>query len=295
MRVFDIDDDAHVLTGDDAALAEIDPETGAVTELARVPALGNARYLPGERKIVVEHDRPPRLSVLSLRGKASLKQLVAEPETACELMDALPGRVVYRTNQRNKLEFDVFIRNVFMGEEQAVWDRGGDVREAAVSPDSRFVAVRLPGELVLVATMPETEDDHLYRVAEEPATGGHLGLHWLPDNTRLIAVNVTAERTEVQSYHVAEERWVTLVPDAGRGAIAVPSPDGALLAVAAGSRISLYSAESGEPLRDVELPGPVTPGSLRWSPNSVALTLSTEDSAHLLMAAKAQLLSFPAA
>jgi hypothetical protein len=292
MRVFDIDDDAHVLIGDDTALAEIDPETGVATELVRVPALGNARYLPGEQKIVIEHGRPPQLSVLSLRGKGSLKTLVAVPDASAELMDALPGRVVYRTNQRTKLEFDVVIRNVFMGEEQAVWDRGGEVREAAVSPDSRFVAVRLPDELVLVATMPETEDDHVFQVAVEPGTGGHHNLHWLADGTRLIATKVGAERTEVQSYYLTQERWVSLVPDAGRGAEVVPSPDGSLLAVAVGSRIFLHSAESGEPLRTVELPGPVT-GRLRWSPNSIAIALSTRDAVHLLMAAKAELASFP--
>jgi hypothetical protein len=292
MRVFDIDDDAHVLIGDDTALAEINPETGVATELVRVPALGNARYLPGEQKIVIEHGRPLQLSVFPLRGKGSLKTLVAVPEASAELMDALPGRVVYRTNQRTKLEFDVVIRNVFMGEEQAVWDRGGEVREAAVSPDSRFVAVRLPDELVLVATMPETEDDHLFQVAEEPGTGGHHNLHWLADSTRLIATKIGAERTEVQSYYLTQERWVTLVPDAGRGAEVVPAPDGSLLAVAVGSRISLHSAESGELLREVELPGPVT-GGLRWSPNSVTIALSTQDSVHLLMAAKAELASFP--
>ncbi|TDQ04857.1 WD40 repeat domain-containing protein [Labedaea rhizosphaerae] len=292
MRVFDIDDDAHVLTGDNTTLVEVDPRTGAATELVRVPALGNARYLPGEHKIVLEHGRPPQLSVLPLRGKGSLKTLVAAPAASVELLDALPGRVVYRTNQRTKLEFDVVIRNVFMGEEQAVWDRGGEVREAAVSPDSRFVAVRLPEELVLVATMPETEDDHLYRVAEESGTGGHRTLHWLADSTRLIATKAGPERTEVQSYNVTQERWVTLVPDAGRGAVVTPSPDGSLLAVAVGSRISLHSAESGEPLRTVELPGPVTSGP-HWSPNSVAIALSTQDQAHLLMAAKAELASFP--
>lgn len=291
MRVFDIDDDAHLLTGDDTTLAVLDPRTGVATELVRVPALGNARYLPGEDKIVVEHGRPPQLSVLSLRGKGSLKTLVAAPEASAELLDALPGRVVYRTNQRAKLEFDVVIRNVFMGEEQAVWDRGGEVREAAVSPDSRFVAVRLPEELVLVATMPETEDDHLFRVAEESGTGGHRTLHWLADSTRLIATKVGPDRTEVQSYYLTQERWVTLVPDAGHGAVVAPSPDGSLLAVAVASRISLHSAESGELLRTVELPGPVTSGP-RWSPNSVAIALSTQDKAHLLMAAKAELASF---
>ena len=292
MRVFDIDDDAHVLIGNDSALAEIDPETGVAAELVRVPALGGARYLPGERKVVVEYDRPTRLSLLSLRGKGSMRDLVALPDASAQLVDALPGRVVYRTNERAKLEFDVRIRNVFMGEEQAVWDRGGEVREAAVSPDSRFVAVRLPDELVLVATMPETEDDHLFRVAQESGTGGHHGLHWLPDSTRLIATRIGEDRTEVQSYYVTQERWITLVPDAGRGAVVAPSPDGALLAVALGPRISLHSAESGEPLRTVELPGPIT-GGPRWSPNSVAIALSTADAVHLLTASKSELATFP--
>src|ERR1044072_4767253 len=209
MRVFDIDDDAHVLIGNDSALAEIDPETGVAAELVRVPALGGARCLPGERKVVVEYDRPTRLLLLSLRGKRSMGGVVALPDASAQLVDALPGRVVYRTNERAKLEFDVRIRNVFMGEEHAVWDSGGEAREAAVSPDSRFVAVRLPDELVLVAPMPETEDDHLFRVAQESGTGGHHGLHWLPDRTRLIATKVGEDRTEVQSSYVTPERWVT--------------------------------------------------------------------------------------
>ena len=65
----------------------------ALLLLATVPALAKARYLPGERSVVVEHDRPPRLSLISLgRGASGTPEpLVGGADHACELLDALPG------------------------------------------------------------------------------------------------------------------------------------------------------------------------------------------------------------
>ncbi|HVK23329.1 MAG TPA: hypothetical protein VM677_18380 [Actinokineospora sp.] len=270
MRVLDVDERERLLIAVGDELAELDTK-GTRRSLARVPEMTAAKYLPGERKVVVEHGSPSRLSQLRIGGR--LTQLLGSPDHATELLGVLPGRVVYRVNRRHRLLFTVVIRNVLVGEEQAVYDRGGSVLEAAVSPNSRYIAIRLPRKLILVDTMPETEDDHVRLISAEPATLGRRNLRWLPDSTRLVATEYTADSATVVRWAVGSEEWEPVVPALTPAAEALVAPDGRRVAVVDGQRISFHQADNGRFLRAAELSGPV--GEFHWSPSSRSVAVST--------------------
>ncbi|WP_157368258.1 hypothetical protein [Alloactinosynnema sp. L-07] len=271
MRVLDVDERERLLIAVGQDLAELDTK-GTRRDLARVPDLTAAKYLPGERKIVIQHGSPARLSQLKIGGR--LTPLLGSADHATELLGVLPGRVVYRANRRHRLLFTVVIRNVLVGEETAVYDRGGSVLEAAVSPNSRYVAIRLPRKLILVDTMPVTEDDHVRLISAEPATLGRRNLRWLPDSTRLVATEYAADEARVVRWTVGAELWQPVVPSLPAGAEALVAPDGRRIAVVDGQRISFHQTDNGRFLRAADLPDQVD--EFIWSPASRSVAISTK-------------------
>ncbi|GAA4412802.1 hypothetical protein GCM10023148_06780 [Actinokineospora soli] len=268
-RVLDAAD--RILVGTDGGLIEVDA-AGRSTPLAATT--GEARYLPGTRD-VVHQDGP----TITLRSRGRAKPL-RKSDHAVELLGVLPGRVVYRANPRHRLLWDVVIRNVLVGEEQTVYSRGGDVRAAAVSPNSRYIALRLPRKLLLVDTMPVTEDDHVRLICPEPADGGHHHLTWLPDSVRLVAT----AGGEVTRYDVEHGTWEPLVTDLGADAVGVPAPDGRRLAVVDGGRVSFHHAGTGDFLRAAEV-GAL--GAPVWTPDSATVAVATPDGVATVVAQSA--------
>ncbi|UVS76541.1 hypothetical protein [Actinokineospora sp. UTMC 2448] len=275
IRVLDAAD--RLLISTDDGLVELDT-TGRATPLG--PAGGEARYLPGTRDVVYQ-DGP----ALMLRERGRTRRLVSA-DHAVELLGVLPGRVVYRANPRHRLLWDVMIRNVFVGEEQAVYTRGGDVRSASVSPNSRHIAIRLPRKLVLVDTMPVTEDDHVRLICPEPADGGHHHLSWLPDSARMIA-NADGE---VSRYDVERDTWEPLVTGLTPDAVAVAAPDGRRLAVVDDGRVSFHHAGTGDFLRAAELDAH---GAPVWTPDSTTVAVATADGAATVVAQSAFVRAIP--
>ncbi|SDD86030.1 TolB-like translocation protein [Actinokineospora iranica] len=276
MRVLDIDERGRLLTavaeGDQVRLAEIDAK-GVRGDLTVASGITTAKYLPGERKVVVQHGEPAQLSLLTVGGK--LAPLLGSPTHSTELLGVLPGRIVYRANRRHRLLYSVVIRNVLVGEEQAVYDRGGAVIEAAVSPNSRHIAIRLPRKLLLVDTMPVTEDDHVRLISPEPAERGRRNLRWLPDSGRLVATEYTESTARIVRFDVASESWHPLVVSLDQSTTGWVAPDGRRVAVAAGPRIAFHRAEDGAFLREAELPGDIAPDAFLWSPDSSRVALTT--------------------
>ncbi|WP_424183880.1 hypothetical protein ACOBQX_18145 [Actinokineospora sp. G85] len=267
MRVLDVDERGRLLTaatdGDQSRLVETEPG-GKSRELAVVSNLTRAAYLPEERTAVVQHGSPAMLSLLGPNGK--MAPLVGAPDHDTELLGVLPGRIVYRANRRHRLLYTVVIRNVLVGEEQAVYDRGGAVLEAAASANSRHIAIRLPRKLQLVDTMPVTEDDHVRLISVEPGEGsGHVDLMWHPDSQRLLATAVTDSTATVERWNVADQEWTTLVGDLPPDARAVLAPDARRIAVVSSAGVGFYEAEKGRFLRAAQLPSPGTP---LWTPDS---------------------------
>ncbi|MBM7771334.1 hypothetical protein JOD54_001538 [Actinokineospora baliensis] len=277
MRVLDVDEQERLLIslpGVGAAapvrLVEVDAK-GATRELAQVPDLTTARYLPGERKVVLQHGTPAHLSLVKVGGKVTA--LVGADDHATELLGVLPGRIVYRTNRKHRLLYSVVIRNVLVGEEQAVYDRGGSVIEAAVSPNSRYVAIRLPRKLVLVDTMPVTEDDHVRLISPEPAERGRRNLHWLPDSARLTAVEYEPGSARVVRFDVGSESWHPVVVSLDPRAHGWTAPDGRRVAIAVGGELSLYQTDNGRFLRSAVVGAEIE--DLLWSPDSRAVAVRT--------------------
>ncbi|GLZ40888.1 hypothetical protein [Actinokineospora sp. NBRC 105648] len=278
LRVLDIDERGRLLIAaaedDQVRLVETDAK-GARKELAVATGVTTAKYLPGERKVVVQHGTPAQLSLLPVGGK--ITPLVGGPDHATELLGVLPGRIVYRANRRHRLLFSVVIRNVLVGEEQAVYDRGGAVVEAAVSPNSRYIAIRLPRKLVLVDTMPLTEDDHVRLISAEPAERGRRNLRWLPDSTRLVATEYEPDTARVVRFEVTSESWHPLVVSLSPTAIGWVAPDGRRVAVVEGDRISFHQTENGRFLRAATLSGAVAEDGFLWSPDSRSVAVTTVD------------------
>ncbi|HEY3259197.1 MAG TPA: S9 family peptidase [Pseudonocardiaceae bacterium] len=311
-RAFDVDDDGRVLAGwDDTGcvqLTEVDTAvdtaqaTGQARPLTALPGACRGRYLPGQRVVVVEHDdggnERGQLSLLPVDGPeadagpatvADLTPLVHDPEYVHHLLEVLPGRVVYNTNRRNGVDFDIVMRNVATGVEEVVYDGGGWAQEVAVSPDARYAVISLTGsapmsdELVLIDTMPETKADRVRPLTMAGAHGQHDRICWLAGQRAfVVATDATTDHALIARYDLADGKWRPLVADERHDLICWPSPDGRLLLVQTNdngaSRLALHDAVTGERLRDVPLPGdgvvvfPMPDPS--WSPSSRYLAIS---------------------
>ncbi|RZS44974.1 hypothetical protein EV193_101855 [Herbihabitans rhizosphaerae] len=280
LRVVDVDEQVRVLALADDRLVEIDSGTGSRKTLSYLPDLRAARYLPGERSVILQHGSPARLSLLHPDQRRA-SPLVREPERVCELLDVLPGRVMYRTNRRDQGAFDVVIRNAHAEAEQAVYEHGGEVLEAAVSPDSRLVVVRLTDELVLVDTMPATAGGGVRSLGRrgEPVP---TGVRWLPGSKTMIGTLAGADQLEVVRRTPTERSWrtVTTVPSPHGVAhgVALPAPDARITAVITPSRISLHRNDNGDTVRELTVPGTVLPNGVAWAPGTAVLAVSVDDS-----------------
>jgi dienelactone hydrolase len=154
-RAFDLTSTGHVLVGNDDSgtvqLYEISP-AGDWTQLTDLGEGCSGKYLKDERTIVVQHDvgGSERLQLSTLRldePGAELTPLVHDERFIHRLVDVLPGRVVYVTNRRDGVAFDVIVRDLSDGAERVLYDGGGWVDEVAVAPDERHVVLNRPAEL----------------------------------------------------------------------------------------------------------------------------------------------------
>lgn len=306
-RAFDVDDDGRVLAGwDDSGSVQLVELTGDTATppmpLTALPGACRGGYLPGERTVVVEHDdggnERGQLSLLDLGQPlarpatlADLTPLVHDPRFVHRLLDVLPGRVVYTTNRRNNVDFDVVIRNVATGVEEVVYDRGGWAHDVAVSPDAHYAVVSLSGsapmadELLLVNTMPETEADHVRELTEPGAPGQYERVRWLADEASfVVGTDARSDHTRIVRYDLATDEWTTLLADDAHDLACWPSPDGRLLLVETNddgaSRLALHRTGDGGPDGGRELPLPADgvvgfpmPGPV-WSPDSRHLAIS---------------------
>lgn len=304
-RAFDVDDDARVLAGYDETgsvqLVELTGPGAQPRPLTALPGACRGRYLPGERAVVVEHDdggnERAQLSLLRLDGPDQptlpvdldgLEPLVRDSRYVHRLLDVLPGRVVFATNRRNEVDFDVVIRNVATGVEQVVYDGGGMAMSGTASADAQWVLVTLAGaapmsdRLVLVNTMPETERGHILEPTEDrPAR--HEGARWIGDRHAFaVASDADTDLTGIVRFDLDGDGWQPLITPTGHDLACWPSRDGRLLLVESNedgvSRLALHDAGTGERLRGVDLPadGVITfpqPDPV-WSPDSRLVAIS---------------------
>lgn len=293
-RAFDIDDEGRVLAGwDDSGsvqLVELAAD-GSSMVLTDLPGPCSGRYLPGERMVVVEHDdagdERAQLSLLDPTVPYQLTPLVHDPAFIHSLAEVLAGRVVYRTNRRNGVDFDVVVRNIATGAEEVVYRGGGTVAEVTQSPDARYLVVSLFGaqpmsaQLLLVDALASTPDA---AVSELTGAGEHArfeDVHWLPDSAALVlTTDRGVDRTMVARLDVATEALTVLV-SGDHDTRAWLSPDGRTLLtetnVDGWSALTLVGVD-GSGAREVALPTPGVVGGMLgdpvFSPDSRAVALT---------------------
>lgn len=313
-RAFDVDPSGRVLAGSDetGSVQLVELDGARVTPLTALPGALLGRYLPGERAVVVQHDdggdENGQLSLLRLdpppgapAALDDLEPLVREAGVVHRLLDVRPGRVVYATNRRNRVDFDVVVRDVSSGEDRVLYDGGGMVAEAAVAPDGERVALAVTSDVPMSAHVVLVEAGEPRELTPPDRPGRHERLDWLPDGSALV---VTTDRDRDTT------AVVRLSPDGSPGTVLVEgddadpatclspderwdaagwlSPDGSSLLVEqlvdGESRLSLHDAATGDRRLDVELPGAGTPAAgvvayhplpdPVWSPDSRFVALS---------------------
>lgn len=284
----DIDDDGRVLAGYDASgsmqLVEVAVD-GKRTELTALPGPCSGRYLPGRRAVVVQHDTDgderAQLSVLSLDpppprpvGLAGLEPLVHDPSYIHTLVDVRPGTVVYATNRRNGVDFDVVACDLDDRAERVLYDGGGYVYETAAAPDTDAVAVTLVSLQPCSTQVRLVNGDGIRDVTAADEHALHECVRLVPGGALVMSSNSGREFAGVTRVD-ASGGWAWLVEADDHDVVAWPSPDGRHLLVGhrvdGASTLAMHNAH-GQHRNDIPLPeqGVV---QVRWSAGSRQVVL----------------------
>jgi len=258
--VFDVDPDGRVLAGWDGPgsvqLVEIGTDGGRRL-LTDLPGACSGRYVVGDRAVVVEHDADgderAQLSLLRLEPEpnrpaslADLEPLVRDPEAIHTLVDLLPGHVVYSTNRRNRVDFDVVVRELSSGAERTVYDGGGYVAEATASADR--CAVTLFSQQPCSTQVLLSDDDGTREVTPADEHALHQQVHLLDDGSLVLSSNSGREMAAVVRLTVDGTR-TSLVESDEHDLHPVVAPDGRTMLVAAGvdggHEIALHGIDGG--------------------------------------------------
>lgn len=254
--LFDIDSEQRLLVGNDDSgstqLYEVSAD-GGWTQLTDLGEPCSGRYLPGERAVVVSADtggtertqlsllrldqfaQPGQAGAASAAGSAAgLRPVVHDPDFIHNLLDVQPGRLVYATNRRNSVDFDIIAHTLETGQEQVLWNSGGWFTDARLSPDGRWLAlsrlttVAASSELLLV----ETATAQAVPITDEAVPGDWSNLQWLPDSTGLLASSDAGSQfVSLRHFELAGRRWSTVAQAPECDVFGWPSPDGRLVAV----------------------------------------------------------------
>jgi dipeptidyl aminopeptidase/acylaminoacyl peptidase len=295
--LLDIDADGRLLISNDetgsAQLYEVsrDGEWRQLTDLGE-PCTG--RYLPGARAVVVSADtggtERAQLSLLELSdgrpGIGPLRPLAADPAYLHVLFDVRPDTVVYATNRRNGVDFDVVSHRVSDGSERVLFDGGGYFDDASPSPDGRWVLLSRMTPLAASTELllADTVTGQIRSITDPAVPGAWHNPQWLPDSSGLLASSDAFDDFfTVQRYDLAGGAWAPLLGAPERNLYAWPAPDGSRLAVVTVSD-GVHSLGIGnsagldiDRLQQIELPGRgvLAHGTeLVWSADSTLLAVT---------------------
>jgi hypothetical protein len=280
--VFDIDDEGRVLAGSDASgsmqLVEINA-AGKHTELTKLPGRCSGRYLRGRRIVVVEHDADgnerSQLSLLDMdeplatpAGLDDLVPLVHDPSYIHTLVDVGEDTVVYSTNRRNGVDFDVVVRNLNSGDERVLYDAGGFVSDVHVEGET--VTVTLYSLQPASTQVRLVHDGVISDVTAADDHAWHTSARVLPGTeTVLMSSNHGRDFRAVVRADAAGS-WETVVASDDHDISVIPSPDGSRLLIIrhidGGDRLAIHDSV-GTWRTDVALPGDGVAAAV-WAPNS---------------------------
>jgi dipeptidyl aminopeptidase/acylaminoacyl peptidase len=244
-----LDIDAHgrlLISNDESGSAQLyevsaDGDWRQLTDLGE-PCTG--RYLPGSRAVVVSADtggtERAQLSLLEISGdqppagSAQLRPLAHDPAYLHNLFDVQPDTVVYATNRRNGVDFDVISHRVSDGTERVLFDGGGYFDDASPSPDGRWVLLsrmtRLAASTELL--LADTSTGEVRSITDPAVPGAWHNPQWLPDSSGLLASSDAHDDFfTVHRYDLADRRWAQLLSAPDRNLYGWPAPDGSRLAV----------------------------------------------------------------
>lgn len=337
--VFDVDPEGRILAGNDESgsmqLVEIAPD-GTRTQLTALPSRCSGRYVPGTRLVVVQHDNGgderTQLSLLDLApsdGSAAsppagpalpdsrpaaaalppqlpasleaLTPLVHDPEYKHDLADVSAGSVVFLTNRRDGVDFDLVVHDLATGTETTLYDGGGYLASAVASHDRRSVAITVLSSQprstqILVAgdggdntTALTAPDEHAHH-SQVAWTAADDALVMASDHDREFAAVVRVRPAEANSPEGTV--WQTLVEADDHDLEVVLSPDGTAMVVGHhqdGVTTLAVHEPDGTHRCDVALPDAGVP-TVVWAPDSsrFAVHLTTPGdpgSVHLVDAA----------
>jgi dipeptidyl aminopeptidase/acylaminoacyl peptidase len=326
--VFDVDPEGRILAGNDESgsmqLVEIAPD-GTRTQLTALPSRCSGRYLPGTRRVVVQHDNggdeKTQLSLLDLapadvapgsliagpslpdtRPAAAplpahlpatldtLTPLVHDPEHKHDLADVSAESIVFLTNRRDGVDFDLVVHDLATGTETTLYDGGGYLVAAAASHDRRSVAItvlssRPRSTQILLAgdsatragTAGSTPAGRSVALTAADEHAHHSQVAWTDDDTAVI-MSSDHEREFAAVVRVnpgdandpGDTVWQTLVEADDHDLEVVLSPDGTTMAVGhhqdGSTTLAVHEAD-GTHRCDVTLPDAGVP-TVVWAPDS---------------------------
>ncbi|WP_405063331.1 alpha/beta fold hydrolase [Kribbella sp. NBC_01505] len=255
-----------------------------------------ARFVPDSRLVVVEHDtggnERGQLSLLDLDepGLPAMTPLVHDLAYLHHLVAAKPDRVLYTTNRRNRVDFDLISRDLASSVDTVLYDGGGWVMGVSPSPDDQWVVLVVASvpansfQLLLVETATQT----VTAVTAADAQNDQGQVSWLPDSSAfVVSTDADRDRKALRRYELSTATWSDVLVDDARDLAAWVSPDGEqlLVAVVDDGEVSLatHRLSDGSELKRLDLPAGgcaaltmVTPDPI-WSPDGsfAALTYSS--------------------
>ena len=194
-------------------LFELVPGAGLVQLTADEEPL-SGQYLPVSDRVLVQRDSggSERSQLYLLGPGGQLEPLVVEPEWIHDAGGATRdgGRLAYRSNRRNGVDFDVFVRDLGTGDERCVFAQGGYLIAGGWSPDGTW--------LTLIKETERSGDNDVYLVAPESGELVHVNPHedesfasapaWLADGSGFFfSTDIGRDIPAVAFYDMAKRSW----------------------------------------------------------------------------------------
>jgi dipeptidyl aminopeptidase/acylaminoacyl peptidase len=259
---FDIDHEGRLLIGYDGSgvrqLHEVGPDGEWRTLTATGERVVSAHYVPDSRQVVVEHDtggdERGQLSLLDLAGSGlpESQPLVHDPAYFHHLIAARPGRVLFTTNRRNEVDFDLVARDLATGVDTTLYDAGGFVYAVDSSPDDQWVTVSRAGgpANTVQVLLVETATGQVSDVTAYDDETSVYAVSWLPDSSGfLLSADVDRDRIAIFRYDLATRALSPVVADDTQDLVGSASPDGRHVLVASSNdgevTLALHGTDGG--------------------------------------------------
>lgn len=288
---FDIDEEGRLLVGHDGSgvrqLYEVgvDGSWRVLTEEGERAV--NAKYVPGSRRVVLERDTggDEKGQLWSLDLDGSLEPLVHDTTYFHHLMEAQADRVLYTTNRRNNVDFDLISRDLSTGEDTVLYDGGGYLMAIWPSPDNQWVVVTKaggPGNSIQALLIDTATSEFTELTSFDDPTYIHP-VSWLADSSGfLLSGDLDRDRIAIVRYDLATAAWTTVLADDKRDLHGWVSPDGEHLLVTTSEdgEVSLALHDLAGALKTpIDLPAGgcgaiLSEGSPRWSSDGSLLLIT---------------------